>query len=137
MRAHPYLFFTGNCEEAFTFYQSVLGGKITAMMKHRGTEAEAHVPEEWKDKIMHAALDLGEDVLMASDSPPAFQEPIQSVYVSLQFDDAKEAKRVFDAFAEGGTIKGAFGPNFFSTGFGMLVDRFGVRWMMNGPAPQA
>lgn len=135
MRAHPYLFFNGNCEDAFTFYQSVLGGEITAMMKHAGTEAEAYVPPEWRDKIMHAALDLGEDILMASDSPPEHQEPITSSYVSLQYDDPDEARRIFDALGEGGTIKMPFEATFFSPGFGMLVDRFGARWMVNTNPP--
>ncbi len=137
MRANPYLFFSGNCEEAFKFYEKALGGKITAMMKHRGTEAEPHVPAEWADKIMHAALDLGDDVLMGSDSPPAFQEPMKSVYVSLQFADADEGKRIFDALAEGGTVKMPFSPTFFSAGFGMLIDRFGAPWMINAGEPGA
>ncbi|MEP0322665.1 VOC family protein [Bauldia litoralis] len=137
MRVNPYLFFSGNCEEAFTFYHKVLGGKITAMMKHRGTEAEAYVPADWVDKVMHAALDLGEDILMGSDSSPDHQEPMQSVYVSLQFSDADEGKRIFDALAEGGTVKMPFTPTFFSAGFGMLEDRFGARWMVNAGEPSS
>jgi PhnB protein len=137
MRANPYLFFSGNCEEAFAFYQSVLGGKITAMMKHAGTEAEAYVPAEWKDKIMHAALDLGEDVLMGSDSSPEHQEPMKSVYVSLQFTDADEAKQKFEALADGGTVKMPFAATFFSAGFGMLIDKFGAPWMINAGEPAA
>ena len=66
MQVNPYLMFDGRCEEAFRFYEKVLGGKIVAMLTHKGTPAEAHVPAEWRDKILHARLDVGDCVLMAS-----------------------------------------------------------------------
>ena len=71
MRVNPYLLFNGRCQEAFTFYAECLGGKIEAMLPHAGTPAEGHVPPEWREKIMHARLSLGEDVLMGSDALPA------------------------------------------------------------------
>jgi PhnB protein len=71
MRIDPYLFFEGNCEEAFKFYAKVLGGKIEAMLTHEGTPAAEHTPPEWLNKILHARLLVGDQALMASDAPPA------------------------------------------------------------------
>jgi PhnB protein len=70
MKINPYLFFKGNCEEAFKVYAEVFGGKILAMLPHKGSPAEAQTPAEWQSKIMHAAMQLGEQTLMASDAPP-------------------------------------------------------------------
>ena len=70
MQLNPYLTFSGRCEEAFRFYEKVLGGKIEAMMSHAGSPMEQQVPPEWRSKIMHARLRLGNEVLMASDAPP-------------------------------------------------------------------
>ncbi|MGB7561375.1 MAG: VOC family protein, partial [Candidatus Acidiferrales bacterium] len=70
MQMNPYLYFDGNCEEAFKFYERVLGAKITSMMTHEGTPAAEHVPAEWRNKIIHARLEIGDQVLMASDAPP-------------------------------------------------------------------
>ena len=70
MQINPYLFFDGTCGEAMRFDASVLGGEVTAMMPHRGTPAEDHVPPEWLDRVMHASLSIPGGVLMASDAPP-------------------------------------------------------------------
>src|SRR2546425_9115152 len=70
MQLNPYLLFNGQCAEAFKFYAQVLGGKIDGMMTHAGTPAEEHVPTEWRDKILHARMTVGDAVLMASDAPP-------------------------------------------------------------------
>jgi PhnB protein len=67
---NPYLHFNGQCEEAFNFYAKVLGGEIVAMISHKGTPAEEHVPAEWQNKIIHARLMVGDKLLMASDAPP-------------------------------------------------------------------
>ena len=70
MQINPYLTFDGQCEAAFKFYQKVLGGKIEAMIPHEGTPAAEHVPADWRSKIMHARLSVGDKVLMGSDAPP-------------------------------------------------------------------
>jgi PhnB protein len=137
MHVNPYLFFDGNCEQAFTFYARVLGGKIEAMMAHAGTPAESQVPPEWKNKIIHARMTIGDSVLMASDAPPGRQSKPQGFSVSLQLKDPKEAERVFHALSDNGTVRMAFGKTFFSPGFGMLVDQFGIPWMVNTEQPQA
>ena len=78
MQLNPYLLFNGQCEEAFKL-REVLGGKIVAMMSHEGTPAGEHVPPEWRKKIMHARLSMGDEVLMGSDAPPDRYEPMKGL----------------------------------------------------------
>jgi PhnB protein len=133
MQVNPYLFYNGNCEQAFKHYAKVLGGEIADMMVHRGTPAEAHVPPEWQDKIMHARMTIDGEVLMASDAPPGqFHKP-QGFSVSLQIDDPADAERKFADLSEGGTVTMPFGKTFWAKGFGMCVDQFGIPWMINCP----
>ena len=132
MQANTYLFFNGNCREAFETYARVLGGKIDAMMTHAGTPAESQTPPEWRDKIIHARMSIGATNLMASDAPPGHQcEKVQGFSINLTLADLKDAERIFHALAEGGKVNMPFGETFWARGFGMLVDRFGVPWMIN------
>ena len=131
MQLNPYLFFNGNCEAAFKFYAQVLGGKIDGMLTHAGTPAEQEVPAEWRDKIMHARLIVGDQVLMASDTPPAHYQKPSGFSVSIQIKDKAEAERIFNALAEGGKVQMPFGQTFWAAGFGMCVDRFDIPWMVN------
>jgi PhnB protein len=131
MQINPYLTFNGTCEAAFTFYAKCLGGKIEAMMPHEGTPAEAHVPTDWRKKIMHARMTVGDKVLMASDSPPGHYEPMKGFHVTLGIDDPAEAEKIFHALAENGTVQMPIQETFWAARFGMLVDRFGTPWMIN------
>lgn len=131
MQLNPYLFFNGQCEAAFKFYAQVLGGKIDGMLTHAGTPAEQQVPAEWRDKIMHARLIVGDQVLMASDAPPDHYEKPSGFSVSIQIKDKAEAERIFNELAEGGKIQMPFGQTFWAAGFGMCADRFGIPWMVN------
>jgi PhnB protein len=135
MLINTYLVFSGRCEEAFDFYANVLGGKIVAKVPHAGTPAEGHVPEEWKSKLMHAHLTVGDQVLMGSDAPPDRYEAPKGFSVSLQIDDSADGQRVFNALAEGGMVRMPFQETFWARGFGMLVDRFGIPWMINCMKP--
>jgi PhnB protein len=128
---NPYLLFNGRCREAFTFYADCLGGKIDAMLPHAGTPAESHVPPEWREKIMHARLTLGEDVIMGSDAPPGHFEPPRGFSVTIQLTDPAEADRIFGRLSEGATVTMPIQQTFWATRFGMLVDRFGTPWMVN------
>src|SRR5579863_5569598 len=99
MKLNPYLQFKGQCEAAFKFYERCLGGKIQSLIPHAGTPAEQQVPPEWRNKIMHASLVLGDQVLMGSDAPlEHFEEP-KGFSVSLHVADPAEAERVFSALA--------------------------------------
>ena len=135
MQLNPYLTFNGQCEAAFKFYEQCLGGKIEAMMPHAGTPAEEHVPVEWRDKIMHARLAVGDGVLMGSDAPPERYEKPRGFSVSLQIKDPAQAERAFYALAEGGAVQMPIQPTFWAARFGMLVDRFGTPWMINCDKP--
>mgnify|MGYP003579970683 CR=1 FL=1 len=131
MRVNPYLLFNGRCQEAFTFYAECLGGKIEAMLPHAGTPAEGHVPPEWREKIMHARLSLGEDVIMGSDAPPGHFEQPKGFSVTIQLTDPAEADRIFRRLSDGATWTMPIQQTFWATLFGMLVDRFGTPWMVN------
>jgi PhnB protein len=133
MQVNPYLFYNGNCEAAFRFYEKTLGGKIDAMLTHEGAPAGMPIPPEWTKKIMHARISIDGEVIMASDAPPGrFHQP-QGFSVSLQIQDPTEAERKFKALSEGGSVNMPFGKTFFSKGFGMCVDQFGIPWMVNCP----
>ena len=136
MQANPYLLFDGQCEAAFTFYARCLGGTIKAMLPHEGTPAADSVPAEWRKKILHACLCLGEGVLMASDCPPGHYEKPQGYSVSIQVKQPAEAERIFHALAENGTVRMPIAETFWAVRFGMLVDRFGIPWMINCPRPE-
>lgn len=131
MQVNPYLFFDGNCEEAFKFYEKLLGGQIISMMPHEGTPAEKNVSAEWRKKIMHARMEIGTQIVMGSDAPPEHQHRPQGFSINLSFADPAEAKRIFEALAEGGSVMMPFAETFWAKGFGMLTDRFGIPWMIN------
>jgi PhnB protein len=131
MEIGPYLNFKGNCAEAFKFYERTLGGKIVMMQTHGDSPMKDHVPADWRDKIMHVRLVVGNYALMGSDAPPEHYVPTQGFYVSVSVDGPANAERVFNAFAEGGKVNMPFQKTFWSAGFGMVVDQFGTPWMVN------
>ena len=131
MKLYPYLTFNGQCEAAFKSYERCLGGKIETMMTHAGTPAEEHVPSEWREKILHARLRAGDEVLMGSDAPPNHYEEPTGFSVSLQVKDPAEAERIFHALAENGTVRMPIQKTFWAVRFGMLVDQFAIPWMVN------
>lgn len=137
MQISPYLNFPGNCEEAFNFYAKTFGGKIEFKMTHGESPMAAQTEAEWRDKIMHISLRIGDEVLLGSDAPPQYRQKPQGFYISISFKDAADAKRIFDALAENGQINLAFSETFWSPGFGMLIDRFGIPWMVNTNQPNA
>ena len=131
MQLNPYLIFDGQCEAAFKFYEQCFGGKIEAMMPHGESPMAEQTPPAWRDKIIHARMRIGEQVLMASDAPPEHYQKPQGISVTLNLGDLAEAQRIFHALAENGTVQMPFGKTFWAAGFGMLVDRFGTPWMVN------
>ena len=130
---NPYLFYSGNCEAAFKYYEKVLGGKIEMMPRSDEAPESMPAPPGWEKKIMHARMTVNGTVLMASDSPPAHFHKPQGFSVSLTVRDPAEAEKKFNALCEGGTVTMPFSKTFFSKGFGMAVDQFGIPWMVNGP----
>jgi PhnB protein len=114
-----------------SFTRNAASAKSTGCVPHAGSPAEEHVPAEWRDKILHARLLVGDQVLMASDAPPDHQTTPQGFSISLQVKTPAEAERLFEALSEGGTVKMPIQKTFWSEAFGMLVDQFNIPWMVN------
>jgi PhnB protein len=133
MQVAPYLFFNGKCEEAITHYAKILGAEVEAMMRAEDApaDAQAHMGDGMKGKIMHACLKLGDFRIMASDSPPQYFNKPQGFDVSIQIDDLAKAEKIFAALSEGGSVNMPFGKTFWAKGFGGCVDKFGTPWMVN------
>ena len=129
------LTFKGNCREAFEFYARVLGGKITAAFPYGDGPPDMPVGPQYRDWLMHAWLEVGDQAIMGADMDtdwaPNVDKPRNGFDVSLHTGDAIEAKRWFDGLSDGGKVVMPFGETFWSPGYGNLVDRFGVPWMVN------
>jgi PhnB protein len=136
MQIQPYLFYPGNCDEAIAFYREALGAQ--EVMKMRFKEAppdpERPMPPEFADKIMHATLQIGDAQIMMSDGGCMTPNvKFDGFGVSLTPTDAATAERYFNALAQGGKVTMPFQKTFWSPGFGMLNDKFGVPWMVSAP----
>ena len=136
MQLHTYLNYGGNCEEAFRFYETHLGGRITMLMRHGEQPDASQVPPGWWNAVLHARMDLGGTVLTGADIPPDRFKPIRSAYLSLTFDSDRETERVFALLADGGQVFMPMEETFFASRFAMLRDRFGTSWMLLHPRPQ-
>jgi PhnB protein len=133
MQLDSYLFFDGRCAEAMRFYEGTLGGKLEAMLTYGESPDPQHCPTDAKDLVMHARLTFGDRALMASDTPPGMGfKPMAGCALSLGYESADEARRVFDALAKGGSVTMPMQKTFWTETFGMLTDRFGTAWMVGG-----
>ena len=133
MQVNPYLYYNGNCEAAFKFYEKAVGGKIEVLMTHESAPPEMATPPEWKKKIMHGRISIDGELIMGSDAPPGHFHQPQGFSVTLTVDDLADAEAKFKALSEGGAVNMAFAPTFFAKGFGMCVDQFGIPWMVICP----
>jgi PhnB protein len=131
MDLNTYLMFDGTCETAFKFYEKVLGGKIVAMMTYAEMPGATEMSKDSKNRIMHARLQVGDKLLMASDSPPGRFEAAKGFNINISVKTAAEADRLFDALSVKGTINMPIQETFWAKRFGMLVDQFGTPWMIN------
>jgi len=128
---NPYLSFKGDCEAAFRFYEQCLGAKIDAIFRYGGTPLADQVPADWSDKVMHGTLRFGDQVLMGGDvAPDRYEEP-KGFSLSLQIKGTADTERVFSELAENGRIVVPLEATFWAVRFGMVVDRFGVPWLIN------
>ncbi len=130
----PYLSFNGCCEEAVEFYRTALGAETLMLMRYKDSPeppAPNMLPPDFENKIMHVSLRIGGSVVMASDSPCQSKEGFHGFSLSLSVPDEAEAEKVFAALAEGGQIHMPLEKTFWSPRFGMLADKFGVRWMVD------
>ena len=131
MRISPHLCFDGECREAMQFYQTILGGTLQTMLTYGDTPMASSMESRWHDRIVHATLVLEDVELtgvdMMSDS---YQRP-QGFFVTLTVAGVARGREIFTALAQGGEIKLPFEKTFWSPGFGVLIDRFGVPWEIN------
>ncbi|MGD0570936.1 MAG: VOC family protein [Candidatus Sulfotelmatobacter sp.] len=132
---NPYLSFNGECEAAFRFYEKCLGGKIVFMMPYEGSPVADQAPNGCSQKILHATLNVGAQVLQGADAPSSRYQKPQGISVSLDIKDPAEAERVFHSLAENGLVQLPIQETFWALRFGMLVDRFGIPWMINCAKP--
>ena len=126
-----YLSFKGDCEAAFTFYEQCLGAKPRGIFRYAGSPMADQAPAGWGDKVMHGTVTVGGQVLMGADIVPAQYEAPKGVTLSLQMKGASDAERVFQELSAGGTVVMPLEKTFWAERFGVLVDRFGVRWQVN------
>jgi len=127
----PYVFYSGDCAEAMTRYQQVFGGELTLLTNDDLPDDADPMPGAEPHHVMHAALKVGDALLMASDDPTGDGGPKVGVVVSHTAPDLERAREVFDALAEGGSIDMPLEPTFWSAGFGALRDRWGVPWFVD------
>jgi PhnB protein len=128
-----YLSYNGNCAEAMAFYARVLDAKVEALITYAQMPDGDPVPPEHADRIMHAHLVHPDFALMAGDTPPGVPfEGIKGAMLALTYPSAAEARRIFAALAEGGSVQMPLGETFWAEAFGMVTDRFGTPWGING-----
>ena len=128
----PYVFFGGRCEEAIEFYRKALGAELRMLMRFKeAPEPQPGLPECFEDKVMHASLQIGETILMASDGRCEGETSFEGFSLSIAVPDETEAERVFAALSEGGLVTMPLEKTFWAPKFGMLQDKFGVGWMVS------
>ncbi len=135
----PYLSFNGNCREAIDFYKDLFGGRLISITTFGETPMAGAMKPEELNNVVNAQLELpGGPVLMAGDAPSMYPyQGVQGVTICLNFDTVEEAEEAFNALAVGGQITMPFSDAFWAKKFGMVTDRFGVPWVLNGELIQA
>lgn len=135
MQMNPYLNFKGDCEAAFKFYEQCLGGRMGEIFRFGESPMADQVPADWREKVMHARMTLGDQVLMGADTPPDRYEAAKGFSLALQTKSIADAERAFRELAKDGTVVMPLEKTFWAERFGMLVDRFGIPWMINCEGP--
>jgi len=135
MSLHMYLNLCGQCEAAFRYYAQHLGAQITAIMRFSDAPEPPgeNIDAEWHDRIMHASLEIDEQLLMATDGDcggGSAARGIRGAHVVLGVDNPAAAERLYEVLSAGGAVEMPLGETFFARRFGMTVDRFGVPWMV-------
>jgi PhnB protein len=128
---NAYLNFNGNCAEAFRFYEKCFGGKIEMLMTNGESPIREQTPPEHHNRVMHVRMKVGNDVLMGSDCQPGHYSAPHGMCVSISAPTPVEAQRIFSDLSAGGKITMPFEQTFWSLGFGMATDRYGIPWMVN------
>src|ERR1700693_5508650 len=132
MQLNSYRNFNGQCVK---FCEQCLGGKIQMIMTHGESPMAEQVTPEWRNKIMHVTLAVGDSLLMGSDAPPQYYEKPQGFFVNIGMEHPADAERLFQALSEHATVRIPLQQTFWAARFGMLVDQFGTPWMINCSQP--
>ena len=136
MQMNPYLSFNGQCEAAFKLYEQCLGGQLGPIFRYAGTPLSDQVPADWQDKVMHGSLTIGGQVLMGGDVAPESYEAPKGFSLSLQIKSTAEAERIFNELGKDGRVTLPLEKTFWAERFGMVVDRFGIPWLINCEGPE-
>jgi PhnB protein len=132
---NPHINFNGNAEEAFNFYKSVFGGEFARIIRFKEiSSSEFPVPENEANKIMHIALPIGKNVLMANDVPASMgqvneNENRSKIFVSTE--SREEAGKIFSGLSAGGNIEVPIGESPWDSYFGMFRDKYGIEWIVD------
>ena len=132
---NPHINFNGNAEEAFTFYKSVFGGEFAQIMRFKDmASTEYPVAEKEANKIMHIALPIGKNVLMANDVPESMgptNENENRSKIAISAESKEEADKLFNGLSAGGQIEAPIGDSPWGSYFGMFRDKYGIEWMVD------
>ena len=131
MQINPYLSFKGQCEAAFTFYEQCLGGQLGPIFRYAGSPMAEEAPADWQDKIMHGSVTIGGQTLMVPTWCRIATKKRRAFSLSLHMQNTADAERIFHELAEGGRIVMPLEKTFWAARFGMVVDRFGIPWLIN------
>ena len=131
MQIEPYLFFEGRCEEALKFYQAHIGAEVTMLMRFKESPDPEACPPGAEENVMHAVMQIGDSTVMVSDGQCDGYPSFQGFSLSIATSDTSEAEQLFNALCDGGEVVMPLAKTFWSPGFGMVKDKFGVSWMVN------
>ena len=130
MQVQSYLMFNGRCEEALEFYKKAIGAKVEMMMRCKDAPEPGQITPGLENKILHSSFTVGSSIIMATDGYNKNNATFEGISLALSATNEGEAKRLFDALADGGQVRMPLTKTFFSPAFGMLADKFGVPWMV-------
>ena len=133
MHVQPYLDFNGRCDEALEFYKKAIGAKVGMLMRFKDTPDKFMISPGSENKVMHAQLQVGDTIVMASDGRNSGKPNFQGIMLSISANTEAEADKIFNGLAEGGQVQMPLGKTFFAPRFGMVADKFGVGWMVIVP----
>ena len=131
MNINAYINFDGRCAAAIQFYEQAIGAKVLFKQTWGESPMAKDTPPAMHGNIMHASLAIGSGTLMCADTPPEHYQKPAGIALSLHSKDKAEGERLFNALSKGGAVTMPFASTFWSPGFGMCTDPFGIPWMVN------
>ena len=136
MKLVPYINFAGNAEEALNFYANALNGAVEQLGRY-GESPMPNVEEDWKQKVLHARLVFGDNMIMISDSFKGNAVSTNgNIQLSVDVENVERLNEVFEKMSDGGKVSMPLQDTFWGARFGMLQDKFGVSWMFNCELPK-